>query len=317
MKKDYNEIAKKTLNNDAVNGVFVANELKSLDARVFKTMENDEPVSKEFLNYNTSVCAAGADSYAYKQITSSGVMERISAQGTDISLVDIKGEEFTLKNVHYGKGYAVTTQEMRAAAMAGTPLENQKADAVALANLQKNEALAWIGEPDGSKKGLLNHASITDVAGNDWTDVATTGEEMYQDVATMIESVMTDTLGKFKGIKVAMSPRMRQIIALTRRDSTVSTNSVLTELKLAFPDVMFATTLYCQNAKTVSGTDYDVMIAMPKNDLVAEFILPLPLTRAGSKIQEGVSYKSLFESMKVGTVIRIPLAVKRTYVNAV
>lgn len=144
---------------DANESVFFARELEHVKAQSYDvqypelTATKNIPVSSE--------AGPGAETITYQQYDSVGFAKIISNYATDLPRVDLKGKEFTAKVKSIGASYGYSIQDIRAARMAGKPLEQRKANAVRMANDQEVNRIAYFGDSAHGLVGLINHPNIT------------------------------------------------------------------------------------------------------------------------------------------------------------
>ena len=144
---------------DANESVFFARELEHVKAQSYDvqypelTATKNIPVSSE--------AGSGAETITYQQYDSVGFAKIISNYATDLPRVDLKGKEFTAKVKSIGASYGYSIQDIRAARMAGKPLEQRKANAVRRANDQEVNRIAYFGDSAHGLVGLINHPNIT------------------------------------------------------------------------------------------------------------------------------------------------------------
>lgn len=144
---------------DANENIFFARELESIKARTYDvvypelTATSVIPVSSE--------AGAGAETITYYQYDQVGFAKIISNYATDLPRVDLTGKKFTSDVKSIGASYGYSIQDIRAARMAGKPLEQRKANAVRRANDQEVNRIAYFGDTKHGLIGFLNHPNIT------------------------------------------------------------------------------------------------------------------------------------------------------------
>jgi len=106
---------------------------------------------------------AGAASITYRQFSQTGIAKIIANYAQDLPRVDVFGKEFIAMVRSLGDAYGWTVQEIRAAQMAGTPLEQRKANAARRAILSRENEIAWFGDVESGLGGMLNNPNITSV----------------------------------------------------------------------------------------------------------------------------------------------------------
>ena len=106
----------------------------------------------------------GAESITYRQFSQVGIAKLIANYAQDLPRSDVLGKEFTSVIKSLGASYGWTVQEIRAAAMAGRPLNQRKANAARRSILAKENSIAFTGDTDAGLGGFLTNPNITDVA---------------------------------------------------------------------------------------------------------------------------------------------------------
>lgn len=144
---------------DANEGIFFAQELESVKARTY------DVVYPEFSAIRIipvdSSAGAGAETITYHQYDQVGFAKIISNYATDLPRVDLVGKKFSSDVKSIGASYGYSIQDIRAARMAGKPLEQRKADAVRRANDQEVNRIAFSGDAEHGLVGLLGHPNVT------------------------------------------------------------------------------------------------------------------------------------------------------------
>jgi hypothetical protein len=146
------------LHTDANEGIFFAQELESVKARTYDV--NYPELTATMVMPVDSSAGSGAETIAYYQYDATGQAKIISNYSTDLPRVDLKGKKFTADVKSIGASYGYSVQDIRAARMAGKPLEQRKANAVRRANDQEVNRIAYFGDEEHGMVGLLNHPNI-------------------------------------------------------------------------------------------------------------------------------------------------------------
>ena len=113
--------------------------------------------ARQILSVDTRV-NPGAESFVWRQFDKLGTVKIVDSYSEDFPQIDVKGQEFQTRVVSLGASYAYNMQEMRAALMAGIPLETRRATQVRRAMAQAVEQIAAFGVaqiPGGGQQGLL------------------------------------------------------------------------------------------------------------------------------------------------------------------
>ncbi len=105
---------------------------------------------------------SGAESFTYRSYEKVGRAKIVHNYADDFPKSDVKANEFAQKIVSLGASYEFSVQDMRAAAMAGTPLETKKADAARWSIESLLEDLACTGD-NSTLTPLLGIANATGI----------------------------------------------------------------------------------------------------------------------------------------------------------
>lgn len=158
----------------------------------------------------------GADYFTYRQFNRGGDKARIVHSFTDDApMADVNGAEFSQRLFSIASSYGFNIQEMRAAAMAGVPLEAMKASAAKIMIDTKIEDLAAVGsievmQPGGTQQayGLYNAPNVnatTQVSTGTWPaqyaadsslGKVTSITAMQLDLSTLRQKIFNQTLGE-------------------------------------------------------------------------------------------------------------------------
>lgn len=131
-----------------------------------------------------------AESITYEQVTNVGAAKELAHYGEDIPTVDAYGAKYTHTVIAAACSYLIDIQSLRAAAMAGIPIETRKEDSAQLAIAQWLDDLAFTGSTRFNIKGLFNHASVpSPITATTGTWSTATGAQIVGDVMTLINAV--------------------------------------------------------------------------------------------------------------------------------
>lgn len=144
---------------DANEGLFMAKELEKIKTKSYDVLYPEFTATKNIPVSNDA--GIGAETITYFQYDSVGVAKIISNYGTDTPRIDLVGKKFTsdIKGVADSYGYSI--QDVRAARMAGKPLEQRKANAARKAIDQEINRIAYFGDAANGLNGLFTHPNIT------------------------------------------------------------------------------------------------------------------------------------------------------------
>lgn len=149
------------VNLDADESIFFARELESVKSKSYDKKYPELKARK--LIPVSSDAGSGAESIKYDQYDMLGVAKIIRSYADDLPRADVKGKEFISAVRSLGASYGYSVQEVRAAKMAGKPLEQRRSDAAKRAMLEKENSIAFFGDTANGLLGLLNHPNISEV----------------------------------------------------------------------------------------------------------------------------------------------------------
>lgn len=162
-KLNYDEIDLAVINAsgrmDAAEGMFFARELEKVKSQSYD-VRYPELTATRIIPVSTDA-GPGAETITYHQYDQVGFAKIISNYSTDLPRVDLVGKEFSSKVKSIGTSYGYSVQDIRAARMAGKPLEQRKANAARRANDQEANRIAYFGDTKHNMKGLFTHPNIT------------------------------------------------------------------------------------------------------------------------------------------------------------
>lgn len=178
---------------DATQSAFLARMLTQVRARVLQ-------VTHARLNAFTvfpvqTEISAGAETALQRIYDMVGMAKIIANPADDLPLVDILAQETSVKVKEVGAAYQYSVSDLEAAAFANLPLTTMKGNAVKRAIDTKLNSIAWKGDSENGIVGFLDNINLSE-----YTLPATgtssstklsdkTAEQMYKDVAAIIESV--------------------------------------------------------------------------------------------------------------------------------
>jgi len=302
---------------DANEGLFMAKELEKIKTKSYDVLYPEFTATK---NIPVSTDAGpGAETITYFQYDSVGVAKIISNYGTDTPRIDLVGKKFTsdIKGVADSYGYSI--QDVRAARMAGKPLEQRKANAARKAIDQEINRIAYFGDAANGLNGLFTHPNVTAyvlptdgvlngaVAG---TAAATkfvnkTPDQVLRDLNGMVDGIVSLT----KGVE---TPNTMLITHKTNGDLTSRPRATTSDTTiLAF---FLANNPYIKNVEVVpeaqgagtGGTDLIVMYNKNPDKLTLE--IPQMFEQFPPQL-EGLETVVICHARCGGVIIYYPLSV--------
>lgn len=291
----------------------VAGELESVDKRIFAELQKGLYYTED-IPQNSNQVAPGDTTYAWNYITKFGKAKKISDGADDLPIVGLSKEKNIYTVEAYGAGYLLTTQEIDSMLQNGTPVKSEKASAVVMAFQQAFNEVAYIGDNETTKTGLLNNPLVTQelVAQNSGSTGRTwsvkTMAERLNDVATLWQNFMTN---------VKMNPMFTPDTLIL--PSTVmgycmlpysadNAETLLSKIEKSFNvSVKFRTEIEGIYTGNTNG-----MLLYKKSPSFVEFLTAKDIT-AYAEQANNLSIKVPYEARIVGTVIRYPAAFRIGY----
>lgn len=223
-------------NLDAEESAFFARELEHIKARSYDVVYPEFKATR--LIPVSGDAGPGAEVITYRQYDSVGMMKVISNYADDLPRADVKGEEFSSPVRSLGGSYGYNIQEIRAARMAGKPLQQRKANAVRMAYEIAVNKIGWFARSgDGENAGLVGllfNPNITAGAATTGSWSTATALQIYDDMADGVQDIIDLT----KGVEVPdtfLLPISQYGIAAKKQMSTASDTTVLEYFKRNFP----------------------------------------------------------------------------------
>jgi hypothetical protein len=206
---------------DANETAFFAKELESIESTLYE-------VKRKELKYRTYIPVSssdpeGAETVTYRMMDQVGMAKIISNYGSDLPRSDVFGTEHTQPVRSIGSSFAFSDQEIRAASMAGKPLDSLKASSNRRARREKESDIAWNGDEEHGLLGLLDNENIpvvatpTGVSGFLWSQK--TPDEILNDIRILTSGVRQDSKGIHEIDTLLLPIEHYDILANTPRSS--------------------------------------------------------------------------------------------------
>jgi hypothetical protein len=226
-------------NLDANESAFFTRELTAIKARTYDILYPEFKATK--MIPVSGEAGPGADTILYRQFDQVGIMKLISNYADDLPRSDVLGKEFSVVVKSIGGSYGYNVQEIRAAAMAGRPLNVRRAAAVRQAYEQYINTVAWLADGSmtyGGMYGLLFNPNVVKTSPTTGSWATATADQILADFA----KVYGEQLAATKGVEIPdtclIPPAVFARIATIPRSST-SDITVLEFLKKVYPGITF------------------------------------------------------------------------------
>lgn len=180
-------------------GMFFARELEAVKAQTYDVVR--APLRAFDLIPVDSTVGPGAESIVYQQFDMTGIAKVIADYADDLPRADVKGTEFVARIKSIGNSYGYSLQEIRAAQMAGRPLEARKNAAAVRAQREAWNRIAFYGDAAHGLQGWLTNPNIpADAVAADGSGASTswddkTPDQILRDMNDLVNGIVARTNG--------------------------------------------------------------------------------------------------------------------------
>ncbi|MGG3677495.1 encapsulin [Heyndrickxia faecalis] len=291
------KVALRAIDLEAIDNTLYEPKYEELTARQCFDVKNDVP--------------AGAETYAYNVLTRSGVAKIIANAADDLPLVDVDLKREFIRIYTIAVGFTYTTQELRAAQLAGMPVDAMKAGVARRAAAEKENKIAWIGDTKYNIKGIVNTTGIQveNVAqgaksSTKWKDK--TSAEIVEDIRLLRKKV-TVLPGHANSANLCLCVPADQFEELNRRYSDYDARTIMEVIKSY---QWFNMIHRVPDLKGVGTAGTDAMLVMDCSPEVMQLIIPMDLTRLDPEWKYP-KWTIPAEERIAGVVTRYPMGVAR------
>lgn len=206
---------------DSAESIFFTRELTKVQAQTYD-VKFPQLKARTFVPTGDAGLSPGDEVGIYQTYTHFGVAQWISDYATDFPRADVSGTETTYRVYSLGSSYDYSVQEVRAAAAAGKPLEQKRANAARWAIEKFIDTVLAVGDSTRGLYGLTNQPSALDYAVPNnagatstlWT--AKTPDEILKDMYGMISKITQTTLGVEEPNRLLLAQARYELIRDTR-----------------------------------------------------------------------------------------------------
>lgn len=211
---------------DAAENIFFERELEQVRAKSYD-VKYPALKARTLIPVNNET-DPGAETVRYEQYDSVGVAKIIASYANDLPRADVVAKEFRAPIKSLGMSFGYSIQDIRAARMAGKPLETRKANAARKAVEEKIDAIAAFGDELTGLLGLLNQPNVGNFAvpagekgGTEWANK--TPDEILKDMNGITNGIVVDTHGVEEPDTLLLPLDQYGIIATTPRSPNSDT----------------------------------------------------------------------------------------------
>lgn len=263
-----------SFNMDANEGAIFARQLEYVEARAYE-VKYPTLKARELFPVDYSV-PTGAETFTYRMYDHQGAFNLITNYSDDFRRVNTTGTETTGKVHSFGASVEYTVQDLRAAAMAGLPLQDHEMRAARRASEQKLDDIVLNGEANGNLFGIMTHPNIPNAAvpagastDTEWTEK--TADEILADLNDIVSDMIDLTNGVESPDTLILPHAQYELINNTAR-STTSDTTILQFFLRNNAHINRVEPWY--KLKGAGAGSTDVMIAYRNDPEVAEIVIP-------------------------------------------
>ena len=303
-------------------------QLRSRDPRIFNALQRDL-YFQEDIDYNEGQAVPGSETYSFRMFTRVGKANLVGANG-NVSMIEMTGEEFVLRNKNIGLGFMLTRQELRSMLMANYPVRTEKQAACLRGFAETLNSYAYFGCTDLKETGLLNNASIgydqavpSTTAGTSRLWTGKTNDEILADVLTLSANMRAQHKGKIRPNRLLLPIQYADILAKPFSSGNASnvTVGMMIQRSLATAigldadtqsqQIMIGFRNECALGYYANAT-LNVMCLYEKNPTMLEYLVAMPVTFYPDQYSN-LNMEVPGEAEVVGTVLRNAMVARIMY----
>lgn len=306
---------------DADDGLVFARQLEEIDPRRFEVIKKPLDIWKRILPIKTFTPGIDRITYRVRDFKAKAQLSS-TANITETALADVTAEEASNRVYAWNLGYAYSAQELRKAAVAGLPLQQDKIQSVEIGYRERIQEVMFTGFSTIGLEGVFNHTGVTNTqvslgaGGADRTWTATTDKtptEIVDDITGMTTEIFQDTRGKYGSANMVIALPLEQFKYIGNKRMEAGTDTTIAQFIMQNNDfngiARFEPVFELAGIGTGS-TDLAVAYPMDNEVLeaqIAESIIWMPMEIKGRAF--------LFNSEMEfgGVVIRYPVAMTQRY----
>lgn len=288
--------------NDAKVSAFLAQDLESVEAEIYR-VEYPELKFRTILPVDGNY-PAGTETIAYRVMDAFGEAKFIAAGADDLPMADVHGEKFTSHVESIGAGYMYTTHELRASAMAGIPLDRERAQTANEMIERKMDDASAMGAPEVGMVGFANHPNVPVDSSAAWSTPAIALQEMNDLAQAQVDATKQlhppDTM--------LLPPTLYGYAAVTLMNSANSNGeTVLSQFLKTQPYIRTVT--WWRPLETASATGGKRVICYKRDPKVAKVAIPMETVSAEPE-RRGLKFIVPLEARYGGVIVKLPLAIR-------
>ncbi len=300
------------LNLDAADSVFFKREMEFVKSQTF---DIKFPLLKARMLIPVSFEVSNiAEKITYQQFENTGKAKIIGNYAGDLPRADVKGKEFTGAVRSIGGSYGWNIQELRASIATGKALNQRRATACKRSILQTENSIAWFGDSDFGLSGILDNASIQNIAlaadgtGSATTFASKTPDLIIRDIVILF-STISDTSKGVEAADTLLLP-IEQFNDIANRQRSIATDTTIMEWILKTIPGLENVEWLNELKGTGSGAT-DVMLAYKRDP--EKLVLEIPQDFEQFPVQEkGLEFVVNCHARSGGVTIHYPLSLAKS-----
>lgn len=296
----------KKLTLDDKYAAFLEQELQAVEAKMYEVQYPDLRARK-FLPLKLDV-SPGCETFAYWVWDVFGEAVWASNYQSGIPSVAVRGEKIIGKTEGMLAGYHYSTQDLRAAAEAGRPLDTVLAKAAMGAIERKIDRVAVLGDTARGFLGFGKHPNPTLLSATaDWSNAATSVDVIFADMMRLAKRMRADTNEIFSpDMMLIPTPAYDAIATRLLNTANPSGDTILSAFLKTNPWVKTVESWPLLGTASAAGAGR--AICYKKSDEIVALCVPMePLQHEPEK--DGLNYKVPVEARFGGVVVRQPKAI--------
>lgn len=266
----------------------------------------------------------GADSFVWRQFDKRGQAKIVQNYADDFPNVETFGQEYQTRIVSVGASYQYSLQDLRAAAMAGLPLETRKAEVARRVMEDMVETVSALGM-NGANGSLLGSASdvmpiyglcnFPGIQSNtttvNWIGGSATVNQILADVNALQAKIFTNTLGVHHGDTLLLPTAVYSYLATTPRSPTFTDDTMLQYILKQSPwlkSIEHWAPLDLGGLKQDGSTPGPRIICYERSPEVLQLVIPQEFEQLPPQML-GMSFKIPCHLRLGGVTVRYPKAI--------
>lgn len=290
--------------NDAKVSAFLAQDLEAVEAEIFR-VEYPQLKFRSIIPVDGNY-PAGADSISYRVFDAFGEAKFISDYADDLPMADVHGEKFTTHVESIGMGYGYSTQELRASAMAGMPLDRERAQMAAEAIERKMDDSAAMGSPEHNMPGFARHPNVPVDSSAAWSGL--TAVQILAEMNDLAQAQVDATKEIHPPDTMLLPPTLYGLVSVKlMNDANPNDHTVLSMFLKVNPYIK--TVVSWRPLETASDAGGKRVICYMRNPKVAKVAIPME-TVVHEPEKRGLKYVVPMEARFGGVIVKLPLAMR-------